>query len=166
MAKIQYSTPEGSTGEIELTAERMTIGRADDNNIVIGHDSVSSHHGEIGIEGDAWVLTDLGSTNGTKINGERVERVELSHGGAFTLGHVECVFVGDYEEPAPAYTPAPARSMSVTGYSATAIDAGRRSGFGPKAKPKSGGYAGLYALAVIALLVCAFAIFQFTQMKV
>lgn len=166
MAKIQYSTPEGSTGEIELTAEHMTIGRADDNSIVIGHDSVSSHHGEVSIEGDAWVLTDLGSTNGTKLNGERVERLELAHGGTFTLGHVECVFVGDYEEAAPSYAPAPARSMSVTGYGATPIDGGRRSGFGPHANPKSSGYGGLYALAVVALLVCAFAIFQFTQMKV
>lgn len=162
MAKIQYTTPEGTNGEVELTAERMTLGRADDNHLIIAHDSVSSHHGEVGIEGDAWVLTDLGSTNGTKINGERVERLELGHGGTFTLGDVECVFVGDFEE-APAYS-APTRTMSSSGYGATAIDRNRRSGFGPKGKPKSNGYAPLIGLAILALLVCGYAIFSFTQM--
>lgn len=163
MAKIQYTTPEGTNGEIELTAERMTLGRADDNQIIIAHDSVSSHHGEVAIDGDAWVMTDLGSTNGTKVGGERVERLELSHGGTFTLGHVECVFIGDFEE-APAYS-APTRTMSSSGYGATQIDGSRRSGFGPKAKPKSNGYAPLIGLGVLALLVCAYAAFSFNQMN-
>lgn len=162
MAKIQYTTPEGTTGEVELTAERMTLGRADDNQIVISHDSVSSHHGEVAIEGDAWVFTDLGSTNGTKIGGERVERLELGHGGSFTLGHVDCVFVGDFEE-APAYS-APTRTMSSSGYGAAPIDRNRRTGFGPKGKPKSNGYGPLFGLGALALLVCAYAAFSFTQM--
>ena len=33
MARIHYTTPEGTTGEIDLTAEHMTVGRADDNAI-------------------------------------------------------------------------------------------------------------------------------------
>lgn len=163
MAKIQYTTPEGTTGEVELTAERMSLGRAEDNMIIIAHDSVSSHHGEVGIEGDAWVLTDLGSTNGTKIAGERVERLELGHGGTFTLGHVDCVFIGDYEE-APAYE-APTRTLSSSGYGATAIDRSRRMGFGTKSKPKSSGYAPFIGLGILALLACAYAAFSFTQMS-
>lgn len=167
MAKIQYTTPEGSTGEVELTAERMTLGRADDNAIVIAHDSVSSHHGEVGIEDNAWVLTDLGSTNGTKIGGQNVERLELTHGGSFTVGHVECVFVGDYEEEAPAAHAAHTHThtMSSSGYAATAIDRGRRTGFGPKAKPKSNGYGPLYVLGLIALGGCGYAIFTFMNLS-
>jgi len=162
MAKIQYTTPEGTTGEVELTAERMTLGRADDNFLVIDHDSVSSHHGEVAIEGGAWVLTDLGSTNGTKIAGQRVERLELDHGGSFSLGNVECVFVGDFEE-APAYS-APTRTMSSSGYGAVQIDKSRRSGFGPKAKAKGNGAGALIGLGILALLVCAYAAFSFSQM--
>lgn len=162
MAKIQYTTPEGTTGEVELTAERMTVGRADDNMIVIAHDSVSSHHGEVGIEGDAWVFTDLGSTNGTKIGGERVERLQLGHGGTFTLGHVDCVFIGDFEE-APAYE-APTRTMSVSGYGSLPLDPNTRSGFGAKAKPKSNGYAPFIGLGILALLACGYAVFAFSQM--
>jgi len=166
MAKIQYTTPEGLSGEVELTAERMTLGRAEDNMLVIDDASVSSRHGEVAIEGDAWVLTDLGSTNGTKIGGERVERIELAHGGSFTLGSVECVFIGDFEEaaPAPAYS-APTRTMTSTGgYGAMAIDRGRRTGFGPKTKPKGNGAGALIGLGVLALAVCAYAAFSFTQL--
>lgn len=183
MAKIQYTTPEGTTGEVELTAERMTLGRAGDNQIVIAHDSVSSHHGEVAIDGNAWVLTDLGSTNGTKIGGERVDRLELGHGSTFTLGYVECVFVGDYQEAdpaeaAPVYEEAPAyeaaaeevysapssRTLSSGGYDTITIDRSRRTGFGAKAKPKSNGYAPLIGLGIVGLLACAYAAFHFQQM--
>lgn len=167
MAKIQFTTPDGVSGEVELTAERMSLGRADDNMIVIDDASISSHHGEVAIEGHAWVLTDLGSTNGTKLGGERVERIELAHGGSFTLGSVECVFVGDYEEaPAEPSYEAPSRTVTTTGgYGSIALDRSTRTGFGPKAKAKGNGSGGLIALGVIALLVCAYAAFTFTQLS-
>ncbi len=165
MAKIQFTTPEGTTGEVELTAERMSLGRADDNALIIAHDSVSSHHGEVSIEGNAWVFTDLGSTNGTKIDGERVEKLELAHGGTFTLGHVECVFVGDYEEEqAPAYS-APTRTQTTGGYGSTSVDSSRRTGFGPKTKPKGSGAGALMGLGFLALAACAYAVFSFMQMS-
>jgi len=162
MAKIQYTTPEGTTGEVELTAERMTLGRSDDNLIVIAHDSVSSHHGEMAIEDDSWVFTDLGSTNGSKVSGQPADRFELGHGSTFTIGHVDCVFVGDYEE-APAYS-APTRTMTTSGYGSTPIDRSRRAGFGPKTKAKGNGAGALIGLGVLALLVCAYAAFSFSQM--
>jgi len=167
MAKIQFTTPEGFSGEVELTSEHMSLGRSDDNALIIAHDSVSSHHGEIGIEDNAWVFTDLGSTNGTKIGGERVERMELTHGGSFTLGHVECVFVGDYaeaEEEATAYT-APTRTVSSSGYASIAIDRSRRAGFGAKSPPPDYGYKPLYVLAVIALGACGYGIFTFINLS-
>ena len=95
MARIHYTTPTGSTGEVELTAEQMTVGRADDNAIVIQDDSVSSHHGELIFDGADWTFRDLGSTNGTKIQGQLVSELSLSQSPSFTLGSVDCVFVGD-----------------------------------------------------------------------
>jgi predicted component of type VI protein secretion system len=171
MAKIQYTTPDGASGEVELTADRMTLGRTDENMIVISDASVSSRHGEIVNEGGEWILTDLGSTNGTKVGGERVDRLELTHGGSFTLGSVDCVFVGDApESSAPASfgaaSAAPARTMTATGgYGATAIDRGRRSGFGPKVKEKSSGNGLLVTLGLISLAACAYAAWSFTQMS-
>lgn len=169
MAKIQYNTPEGASGELELTAERMTLGRGDDNMLVIADASVSSHHGEVALEGGTWTFTDLGSTNGTKVADQRVDRIELSHGGNFTIGNVECVFVGDaVEEPEPEPEPAyeaPTRSAPTSaGYAATAIDRSRRSGFGPKVKEKNPGAAPLMFLGVLGLLACGAAVYLFNQM--
>lgn len=159
MAKIQYTTPAGVSAEAEFVAERMSIGRAADNHLVIADESVSSHHGEIALEAGVWVLTDLGSTNGTKIGGERVERGELVHGGAFTLGHVECLFLGDEAEP-----PAQAVRRQAAGYAVQPIDKSRRRDFGPKTQSKGEGTGPILLLAVLALIVCAYAAFSFTQL--
>lgn len=162
MAKIQFTTPAGESGETEFSAGRVSVGRADDNMLVIADESVSSHHGEIVFEDGAWVFTDLGSTNGTKAGGRRVERLALAHGDVFTLGSVECVFMGDAEEAGVA--PGRVARSSHGGYAAIPVDKSRRSGFGPKAKPKGNGAGPLMVFGVIALLVCAYAVFTFTQM--
>ncbi len=164
MAKIQFTTPEGQSGEVELSAERLTLGRADDNSIVIAHESVSSHHGEFVFDGASWVFNDLGSTNGTSVAGQRVESLEMANGGTFNIGHLEVIFFGDHAEDASAYVPA-TQSVSHTGFGATAIDKSRRSGFGAKSKPKSNGYAPLYALALIALGACGYAVFTFLNLS-
>ena len=170
MPKIQYTTPDGASGEVELTSERMSIGRADDNAIVIADGSVSSHHGEVAYDDGAWVLTDLGSTNGTKVGGSRVERVELSPGGSFTLGSVDCVFVGDgeestsyAEESAPA-APSRSTSHSTGDVGSRPYDRSARRGFGPKRKEKDSARSTLMLLGFVALLVCAAAVFMFTKM--
>lgn len=160
MPKIQYTTPQGATGEIDLNAEQMTFGRADDNMIVIPDDSISSHHGEIAFSGEAWILTDLGSTNGTKIGEERVEQIQLVSGGAFTLGSVECVFV---DENAPAVE-APA-TQTVTGFGAIPYDGSLRRGFGEKKKEKSGGSGGLIGLGILAIIACGAAAFMVSSMS-
>lgn len=169
MAKIHYTTPEGTTGEAELTSERISIGRADDNAIVIPDGSVSSHHGELVFTGDDWVFTDLGSTNGTKIQGERVEQVSLTQTPSFTLGSVDVVFIGDdaaasdtTDYSAGSY--APASTMTTDGYGALPYDGSLRTGFGPKGKPKGNGAGGLIALGLLAVAACGAAIFLFSSM--
>lgn len=159
MAKIQFTTPEGQMGEAELTSERVPVGRADDNSVVIAHESISSHHGEFVFDGSAWIFTDLGSTNGTSVSGQRVESLEMAHGGSFNIGHVEVVFLGDEPASGGGSYSAP-QTISHTGYGATPIDKSRRTGFGPKTKPKSNGYGPLYALAVLVLAGCAYAIYS------
>lgn len=156
MAKIQYTTPAGVSAEAEFLAERMSIGRAADNHLIIADESISSHHGEIALDEGSWVITDLGSTNGTKMNGQRVERAVLVHGGHFTLGHVECLFLGDEAET---FSAPPQRQA--TGYSILPIDKGRRRGFGPKTQSQGNGTGPVLYLGILALLVCAYAAFTF-----
>lgn len=173
MPKIQFTTTDGATGEVELDQERMTIGRADDNSIVIPDGSVSSHHAEITFDGSSWVLTDTGSTNGTKVGGQRVETVNLDSTGAFTLGSVDCVFVGD---GGSAQTAAPAASArlslggasstttSSSGYSSQPYDRSLRTGFGPRKKEKGSGAGLLMLLGVLGLAACGAAIFMSLKM--
>src|ERR1041385_701466 len=63
---------EGLTGRThELKVDRTTLGRVADNTFEIPEASVSSHHCEILLRGSEVVVKDLGSTNGTFINGEK-----------------------------------------------------------------------------------------------
>ena len=80
---------EGMTGEThELTGEKTTIGRLDDNAFPIAEPSVSSHHCEIVMRGREVIVRDLDSTNGTFINGEKITECILKPGEVLRLGQV------------------------------------------------------------------------------
>ncbi len=89
MAKLVILS-QGMTGRShELTAEKTTIGRLEDNTFTIGDPSVSSHHCEVLLRGDTVIVRDLNSTNGTYINGERITEAPLKPGQILRLGQVE-----------------------------------------------------------------------------
>lgn len=71
-----------------LVEDRIRIGRAPDNLIIFGDSDrrVSAHHAEIRQRGDQYVLRDLGSTNGTMVNGRRVMTTELHHDDLIEFG--------------------------------------------------------------------------------
>jgi hypothetical protein len=75
-----------------LAGERMTIGRSRDCEIVIDDPNVSRRHAEVRKTIDGWLIVDLGSTNGVKVNGRRVEEEILRPGDTITLGLVELSF--------------------------------------------------------------------------
>jgi hypothetical protein len=89
MLKLVVLSP-GMTGRTqELSAQRTTIGRAEDNSFQIAEPSVSSHHCEVLLGSGAVVVRDLGSTNGTYIGGEKVAEQTLKPGQILRLGQVE-----------------------------------------------------------------------------
>jgi len=57
---------------IPLGAQPITIGRADSSTLVISDDYVSTNHARLVPRGDAWVVEDLGSTNGTFLDRTKV----------------------------------------------------------------------------------------------
>ena len=82
---------EGLTGKaLELTVDKTTIGRVDDNTFPIPEGSVSSHHCEVLLRGGEVVIHDLNSTNGTFVNGHQVTgEAVLKPGQILRLGQVE-----------------------------------------------------------------------------
>jgi predicted component of type VI protein secretion system len=82
---------EGFTGKAcELTVDKITIGRVDDNSFPIPEASVSSHHCEVTLRGTEVVIHDLNSTNGTFVNGHQVTgEAVLKPGQILRLGQVE-----------------------------------------------------------------------------
>src|SRR5580765_1081573 len=99
---------EGLTGRTyELKNGTTTVGRVSDNAFEIAEASVSSHHAEITLRGNDVVIKDLGSTNGTFINGEKVEEGVLKPGQILRLGMIEMrLETGDAAAAAAASTTA------------------------------------------------------------
>lgn len=62
------------------------VGRANDSDMVLVEDMVSRNHAKIQVVGDVPLLEDLGSTNGSFVNGERVKKVELKEGDRVLFG--------------------------------------------------------------------------------
>ena len=74
MAKLVVIS-EGFTGKtVELKADKITIGRSEDNSFQIAENSVSSRHCELQLKDDILHIKDLGSTNGTFINDKKILR--------------------------------------------------------------------------------------------
>jgi hypothetical protein len=76
----------------ELTSRRFVIGRSRECDLSVNDGNASRRHAEIVREGDAYFVVDLGSTNGTELNGRRVTREELTDGDRITLGATDVVF--------------------------------------------------------------------------
>lgn len=71
---------------IELTGTHMTVGRAADTDVFLDDITVSRQHANFDRDGDNWILVDLGSLNGTYVNRQRVDRVELRNGDEIQIG--------------------------------------------------------------------------------
>lgn len=75
-----------------LTSARTIIGRGTDAGIVIADAGSSRRHAEVLWDGERAMLRDLGSTNGTRIDGQKVSEAALSPGSRFTIGRTDLVF--------------------------------------------------------------------------
>ena len=69
--------------------DELLVGRHDICDVVVGHPSVSRRHARLSFRDGHWVLRDLDSTNGTRVNGRRVVRCRLEPGDRLSLGSAE-----------------------------------------------------------------------------
>lgn len=80
---------DGASDTFALSSEPVLIGRRPDCDLVLTESSVSGHHARITSLGQHALLVDLGSTNGTTVNGERVREASVKAGDRFRLGFQE-----------------------------------------------------------------------------
>ncbi|NNE92944.1 MAG: FHA domain-containing protein [Verrucomicrobiales bacterium] len=93
MAKVTIYVPEEAPVKYGLGEEaEITVGRAEDNDIVIEHESISSHHAKFAQVGDQTHLIDLDSTNGTFADGVEAANTPLHNGMRIIFGEVEADF--------------------------------------------------------------------------
>ena len=83
--------------EVQLTKERTTLGRRPYNDIVIDNLAVSGEHAVIHLHADEAEIEDLGSTNGTYVNGRAVKRQDLRSGDTIEVGKYKIRFLHEAE---------------------------------------------------------------------
>ena len=71
------------------TRDELLVGRHDACDVMVGHPSVSRKHARLSFRDGHWVLRDLDSTNGTRVNGKRVIRCRLEPGDRLSLGSAD-----------------------------------------------------------------------------
>lgn len=96
MAKINLIFPDGTEARYALEGDAFTIGRAEDNDLVLPDQRVSSHHAVLKkVQSGDFVLNDLGATNPTRVNGRPTQLHELRHGDTILWGDIYAA----YENP-------------------------------------------------------------------
>ncbi|MBL4685796.1 MAG: sigma 54-dependent Fis family transcriptional regulator [Nannocystaceae bacterium] len=91
--RLHVLTGELRGREIEVLADRVTIGKSRQCDVVLPDDSVSRQHVEIVREGDAYRVVDRGSTNGSFVGGARVSDAFLKPGDVLGVGKVQLRFL-------------------------------------------------------------------------
>ena len=77
---------------VPLGEQPISIGRLPECNITLNDPNVSRHHAEIRPQGEGFVIVDLGSTNGIKVNGVKVAQQVLVDGDQLTIGNTRMQF--------------------------------------------------------------------------
>jgi hypothetical protein len=90
-ATLVLQTP-GGPQPIELQSTMATLGRGLGNDIILEDSRVSRHHAQLRYRQRRFWISDMGSTNGTFVNGEPVSETALRDGDTISLGGLELVF--------------------------------------------------------------------------
>lgn len=78
--------------EYVLRHEVVTIGRGGENDIQLHDTTISQHHAQFIVSPDTLIIEDMGSTNGTYVNGRRVKKQQLKNGDQVMIGQHKLSF--------------------------------------------------------------------------
>jgi predicted component of type VI protein secretion system len=108
MAKLFWLQPDNSIVEFPLKAEQSIIGRSSRCDVRIKHPGISSEHAVVRQVAGAATLEDMGSTNGTRVNGRRIEQLHaLRHGDQIGVGRERLMYFAELDSAANFVQPEP-----------------------------------------------------------
>jgi hypothetical protein len=99
MPRLVAQSPEFTGNTYDLSGPEITVGRVADNKIQIEHASVSGHHAVFKLDSLDYIIKDLDSTNGTRINGERISEQKLRRNDILRLGNIELLYDSEHAPP-------------------------------------------------------------------
>ena len=152
MPKLTVRSETGESTSHDLVEETYTIGRAPENMIRLEDNSVSGRHAELVLVADNCYLKDLGSTNGTLVNGQPVTETQLRAGDRVRFGKVEACFeceVVTAAQPLPQLAEAEARPAES---SARPADFANASPFQTRKTKQDPARTAVFAAAAVALI--------------
>ena len=86
MPFLRHYANGASIGAVELGKQVLTIGRANDNTIVLDDGTVSGQHAKVSRRGDVYVMEDCDSNNGLSHNGKRIKEHVFTENDIVTIG--------------------------------------------------------------------------------
>lgn len=110
MAELQVLTPDGATRTVALADKAVSMGRADDCDLVLAEQKASRRHCRVEPRGSAWRVVDEGSSNGTFLGGKPVLAARLKPGDEIEIGDTVITYV---DESGGAATPREPRKPRV-----------------------------------------------------
>lgn len=167
MPKLTVSLPDGTENVHELNDDQITVGRVDDNMIVIGDISVSSHHAELTLQDGDYILRDIGSTNGTRVNGRDVpegQDTPLQDGDSVLFGKVSTLYSSEKAAARPLPEESEVAAVPAAS-SARPADFANASPFQTKKEKKDPKATAILAFGGVALLAFAAAVAMIFTMK-
>ena len=105
MAKLFWLQPDDTIIEFPLKAEQNLIGRSSRCDVRIKHPGVSAEHALIRVLPGVATVEDMGSTNGTRVNGRRIESHTLRHGVQIGVGRERLMYFAELDDAAKALQP-------------------------------------------------------------
>ena len=92
MPGLRITSPDGRVSDYPLSGSEITIGRSRKNTITVKDNAVSRYHARLNRGPDGYVLTDLGSFNGTRVNARAVRNALLKNRDRILMGRTKLVF--------------------------------------------------------------------------
>jgi adenylate cyclase len=93
MPNLYVVTNDGQIFNFPISKDTVRIGRSNDNDLILADNTVSRYHTEIQKRKNDYILADLGSYNGTKLNGKSIQKVCLKQGDKIQIGSSKLTFL-------------------------------------------------------------------------